>query len=141
MHADPDLSYGIGNQQGQLHTFGADKPHRISKLATTVPCNLKSSILQDLQGVTVNHFTRQQSLVVDRVVDNLAMEAATCYGGTKKPAVAQALKKQLHKAAQRLPSLANTSSEPLPAVPAQVCFKANFCLELTLNTIKLELKQ
>ena len=77
--------------------------------------------MQGLQDATLLHYTRQQSLVVDRVVDSLAVEAATSYGGTKKPAVAQALKKQLHKAAQRLPSLAAASSEALPAAPVQVC--------------------
>ncbi len=66
------------------------------------------------------HYSRQQSLVVDRLVDNLALEAATSYGGTRKPAAAQALKKQLHKAAQKLPSLAAASSGPLVSEPEVV---------------------
>ncbi len=66
------------------------------------------------------HYSRQQSLVVDRLVDNLALEAASSYGGTRKPAVAQALKKQLHKAAQKLPSLAAASPEPLVSEPEVV---------------------
>ena len=66
------------------------------------------------------HYSRQQSLVVDRLVDNLALEAATSYGGTRKPAAAQALKKQLHKAAQKLPSLAAASSGALVSEPEMV---------------------
>lgn len=74
-----------------------------------------------MQEVATATYTRQQSLVVDRVVDNLALEVATSHGGTKQPAVAQALKKHLHKAAQRLPSLAASSSLlPLPAETDQV---------------------
>lgn len=75
-----------------------------------------------MQEVVTATYTRQQSLVVDRIVDNLALEVATSHSGTKKPAVAQALKKHLHKAAQRLPSLAASSSSslPLPAETEQV---------------------
>lgn len=76
--------------------------------------------VQDMQAVATARYSRQQSLVVDRVVDSLALEAATSYGGTKTPAVAKALKKQLHMAAQRLPSLAAASVVPLPAVPGLV---------------------
>ena len=67
-----------------------------------------------MQAAATARYSRQQSLVVDRVVDSLALEAATSYGGTKTPAVAKALKKQLHMAAQRLPSLAAASVVPLP---------------------------
>ena len=66
------------------------------------------------------HYSRQQSLVVDRLVDNLALEAATSYGGTRQPAVAHALKKQLHKVAQKLPSLAAASSVPVVSEPEVV---------------------
>jgi len=76
--------------------------------------------LQAMQQASRAHYTRQQSLVVDRLVDNLALEAASSYGGTRKPAVAQALKKQLHKAAQKLPSLAAASSAPLVSEPEVV---------------------
>ncbi len=73
-----------------------------------------------MQEASRAHYSRQQSLVVDRLLDNLALEAATTYGGTRKPAVAQALKKQLHKAAQKLPSLAAASSGPLVSEPEVV---------------------
>jgi len=73
-----------------------------------------------MQEASMTHYSRQQSLVVDRLVDNLALEAATSYGGTRKPAVAQALKKQLHKAAQKLPSLAAASSGALVSEPEMV---------------------
>lgn len=74
-----------------------------------------------MQEVVTATYTRQQSLVVDRIVDSLALEVATSHGGTKKPAVAQALKKHLHRAAQRLPSLAASSASlPLPAETEQV---------------------
>lgn len=66
------------------------------------------------------HYSRQQSLTVDRIVDSLALEAATSYGGTRKPAAAQALRKQLRKAAQQLPTLAVASGTflaPLPDLP------------------------
>ena len=76
--------------------------------------------MQAMQQASRAHYTRQQSLVVDRLVDNLALEAASSYGGTRKPAVAQALKKQLHKAAQKLPSLAAASSVPLVSEPEVV---------------------
>ena len=46
------------------------------------------------------------------MVDTLALEASTSYGGTRKPAAALALKTQLYKAAQRLPSLAAASVVP-----------------------------
>lgn len=68
--------------------------------------------------MAVAHYSRQQSLTVDRIVDSLALEAATSYGGTRKPAAAQALKKQLRRASQRLPSLAAASSPSLPPLPA-----------------------
>lgn len=79
-----------------------------------------SAVLQAMQEASRAKYTRQQSLVVDRLVDNLALEAATSYGGTRKPAVAQALKKQLHKAAQKLPSLAAASPVPLVSEPEVV---------------------
>ncbi|DBA74159.1 hypothetical protein WJX77_004162 [Trebouxia sp. C0004] len=75
---------------------------------------------QAIQEASAAHYSRQQSLVVDRLVDSLALEAATSYGGTRKPAVAQALKKQLHKAAQKLPSLAAASAGPLVSEPEVV---------------------
>lgn len=73
-----------------------------------------------MQEATRAHYSRQQSLVVDRLVDNLALEAAVSYGGTRKPAAAHALKAQLHKAAQILPSLAAASSEPTVCTPEVV---------------------
>ena len=82
------------------------------------------AVLQAMQEAGRAHYTRQQSLVVDRLVDNLALEAATSYGGTRKPAVAQALKKQLHKAAQKLPSLAAASSGPQVSEPEVVVVSA-----------------
>ena len=66
-----------------------------------------------MQAASLARYSRQQSLVVDRMVDSLALEAATSCGGTRRPAATQAIKAHLHKAAQRLPSLAAASSEPL----------------------------
>ena len=68
--------------------------------------------------MAVAHYSHQQSLTVDRIVDSLALEAATSYGGTRKPAAALALKKQLRMASQRLPSLAAASASSLPPLPA-----------------------
>ena len=71
--------------------------------------------------MAVAHYSRQQSLTVDRIVDSLALEAATSYGGTCKPAAAHALKQQLHAASRRLPSLAAATAAslaPLPDLPA-----------------------
>ena len=70
------------------------------------------------QQAATARFNRQQSLVVDRMVDSLTLEAAISYGGARKPSATQALKRHLHKAAERLPSLATPASlAPLDAQP------------------------
>ena len=82
--------------------------------------SVRHVLLQAMQEAPRAPYSRQQSLVVDRLVDNLAVEAAVSYGGTRKPAAAHALKMQLHKAAQRLPSLAAASSQPRVSKPEEV---------------------
>lgn len=93
--------------------------HHAPSFTVYPSCIVKHKLcsIQGLEHMAVAHYGRQQSLTVDRIVDSLALEAATSYGGTRKPAAAHALKKQLHAASRRLPSLAAATAASLASLP------------------------